>query len=125
MRKFIKRAAILLFAAVLLFVLFFAESAEETTKKVYTLSETELLGTGLEWELVQTNIPVLKFFFHKNNGSNSYELMISNMSPLYRYLLNQETIAKNKEQITDLALGEEMKQQLLEENPRIIQDDIS
>lgn len=117
-RKLVKKAAVFLFVTILLIVLFQAEPAEEKIEKVYTLSDTEVFGAGLEWELVQTHLPVFRYLFHEQGKNNGYEVMVSGLSPLYRYLLNQEAQAKGNEQVTDLAIGEEMEKQLLEENAR-------
>lgn len=117
-RKYVKRAAALLFVIVLLMILFRAEPAADEPEKVYTLSETEVFGAGLEWELVQSQLPVFRYLFHEESGNNGYEALVSNLSPLYRYLLSQEVQAKGTEQITDLAVGTEIEKQLLEENAR-------
>ena len=117
-RKFVKRAAAFLFVIVLLLILFQAEPAEDKIEKVYTLSETEVFGVGLEWELVQSQLPVFRYLFHEESGNNGYEAVVSSLSPLYRYLLSQEVQAMETEQITDMAVGTEMEKQLLEENAK-------
>ncbi len=117
-RKFMKRAAALLFVIVLLFILFQAEPTEDKVEKVYVLSETEVFGVGLEWELVQSQLPVFRYLLHEESGNNGYEAVVSSLSPLYRYLLSQEVQAMETEQVTDLVVGTEMEKQLLEENAR-------
>ena len=117
-RKYVKRAAALLFVIVLLLILFQAEPAEDKIEKVYTLSETEVFGVGLEWELVQSQLPVFRYLFHEESGNNGYEAVVSSLSPLYRYLLSQEVQTMETEQITDIAVGTEMEKQLLEENAK-------
>lgn len=104
--------------SLMLLVLFQAHPKEPKEVKVYTISETEVFGNGLEWEIVQTHLPIFGYMFHQQNKNNGYEVMIGNTSPLYQYLLKQEAIAKDTENKTDLVLGEEMKQQLLEENKK-------
>ena len=105
-----------MFATVLILVFFKAEPTEQKEKKIYTLSDTEVFGNGLEWEVVQTHLPVFGYLFHKQNRNNSYEILISNLSPLYQYLLVQEAVEQGTEKRTDLALGEELEKQLLREN---------
>lgn len=105
-----------MFATVLILVFFKAEPTEQKEKKIYTLSDTEVFGNGLEWEVVQTHLPVFGYLFHKQNRNNSYEILISNLSPLYQYLLVQEVVEQGTEKRTDLALGEELEKQLLREN---------
>ncbi len=117
-RVVIRKVCGILFVSILLLVLFQAQPKEPKAVKVYTLSETEVFGSGLEWEVVQTHLPIFAHMFHKQNENNGYEVMIGNASPLYQYLLKQEAIAKNTENKTDLVLGEEMRQQLLEENTK-------
>ena len=117
-RKFVKRAVAFLFVIVLLLILFQAEPAEDKIEKVYTLSETEVFGVGLEWELVQSQLPVFRYLFHEESGNNGYEAVVSSLSPLYRYLLSQEVQAMETEQITDMVVGTEMEKQLLEENAK-------
>lgn len=115
-RKFIKRIVFFLFAIVLVLVFLEAEPAEKKEKKIYILSDTEVFGNGLEWEVVQTHLPVFGYLFHEQNKNNSYEVLISNLSPLYQYLLVQEAVEQGMEKRTDLALGEELEKQLLREN---------
>lgn len=107
-----------LFLFVIVLVLFFfkAESVEQKKEKIYTLSDTEVFGNGVEWEVVQTHLPVFGYLFHEQSKNNSYEILISNLSPLYQYLLVQEAVEQGREKRTDLALGEELEEQLLREN---------
>ena len=101
-RVVIRKVCGILFVSILLLVLFQAQPKEPKAVKVYTLSETEVFGNGLEWEVVQTHLPIFAHMFHKQNENNGYEVMIGNASPLYQYLLKQEAIAKNTENKTDL-----------------------
>lgn len=105
-----------LFVIVLVLVFFKAEPVEQKKEKIYTLSDTEVFGNGVEWEVVQTHLPVFGYLFHKQSKNNSYEILISNLSPLYQYLLVQEAVEQGGEKRTDLALGEELEEQLLREN---------
>jgi len=117
-KRLIKRVEAFLGVTIFCVILFRAEPENVEPEKVYGLSDTEIFGEGLEWELVQTYLPVFRYLFFKGNGSNEYEHMISSISPLYRYLLSQEAIAKGREKRTDLAIGEEIEKQLLEENAK-------
>lgn len=105
-----------LFVIVLVLVFFKAEPVEQKKEKIYTLSDTEVFGNGVEWEVVQTHLPVFGYLFHEQSKNNSYEILISNLSPLYQYLLVQEAVEQGREKRTDLALGEELEEQLLREN---------
>jgi len=58
--------------------------------------------------------------FHEENHNNTYEAAIGTLSPLYQYLITQEAVSKNAENKTQLALGEEIKTQLLEENAKSV-----
>jgi len=118
MKKPIKRMAFFLGVTIFCAILFQAEPKNTTSKKAYVLSDTEVLGESLEWELVQTHLPVYRYMFYEGNGNNGYENMISSFSPLYRYLLSQEAIAQGREKRMDLAIGEEIEKQMLEENAR-------
>jgi len=102
----------------MLAVLFGGQPKEPKTVKIYTISEKEVFGNGPEWEVVQTFLPVFGCMFHEENNNNGYEAAIGTMSPLYQYLLTQEAVSKNAENMTQLALGEEIKTQLLEENAK-------
>ncbi len=102
----------------MLMVLFSAQPKEPKRVKVYTISDTEVFGTGSEWEVVQTYLPVFGYMFHKEKGNNGYEVAIGNISPLYQYLSTQEAVTKEEEKVTELALGEEIRKQLLEENAK-------
>ena len=105
-----------LFVIVLVLVFFEAEPVEQKKEKIYTLLDTEVFGNGVEWEVVQTHLPVFGYLFHEQSKNNSYEILISNLSPLYQYLLVQEAVEQGREKRTDLALGEELEEQLLREN---------
>ena len=100
----------------MLMVLFSAQPREPKTVKIYTISEKEVFGTGSEWEVVHTFLPVFGCMFHKENNNNGYEAAIGTLSPLYQYLLTQEAVVKTAENKTELALGEEIGKQVLEEN---------
>lgn len=114
--KYIKRIGLFSFAIILVLVFLEAEPIERKEKKIYTLSDTEVFGNGLEWEVIQTHLPVIGYLFHQQNRNNGYEILISNLSPLYQYLLVQEAVEQGKEKRMDLDLGEELEKQLLEEN---------
>ncbi len=106
--------------SVMLMILFSAGPKEPKAVKVYTISDTEVFGNGLEWEVVQTFLPVFGYMFHEENHNNGYEAAIGTLSPLYQYLITQEAVVKNEENKTELALGEEIKKQLLEENAQSV-----
>ena len=114
--KYIKRIGLFSFAIILVLVFLEAEPIERKEKKIYTLSDTEVFGNGLEWEVIQTHLPVIGYLFHEQNRNNGYEILISNLSPLYQYLLVQEAVEQGEEKRMDLDLGEELEKQLLEEN---------
>lgn len=115
-RKYSRRVGFFLFAVLLLLILLKAEPSQEKEEKVYTLSDKEVFGNGLEWDVIQTHLPVFGYLFHEQKKNNGYEILISKLSPLYEYLLVQEVVEQGTEKRTDLALGEELEQQLLKEN---------
>lgn len=117
-RVVIRRTCAVLIVSIMLAVLFSGQPKEPKTVKIYTISEKEVFGNGPEWEVVQTFLPVFGCMFHEENNNNGYEAVIGTMSPLYQYLLTQEAVSKNAENMTQLALGEEIKTQLLEENAK-------
>ena len=117
-RKYSRRVGFFLFVVLLLLILLKAEPSQEKEKKVYTLSDTEVFGNGLEWDVIQTHLPVFGYLFHEQKKNNGYEILISKLSPLYEYLLVQEVVEQGTEKRTDLALGEELEQQLLKENAK-------
>ena len=111
----IRKVICLLMTAIIFISLFKTEQKEET-EIVYTLTDKEILGSGLEWELVQTYLPIFGYLFHANGQNSAFEKMAADLSPLYQYLVNQEAMARNGEQIKDMVLGEDMNRLLLEEN---------
>lgn len=115
-RVVIRRTCAVLAVSVMLAVLFTAQPKEPKTVKTYTISEKEVFGMGPEWEVVQTFLPIFGCMFHEENNNNAYEAAIGTLSPLYQYLLTQEAVVKTAENKTELALGEEIGKQLLEEN---------
>lgn len=102
--------------SIMLMVFFRTHPGEQKVIKEYTLSDFEIFGNGLEWEMVQTCLPVFGYMFQKENQNNGYETFVSRCSPLYQYLLTQEAVAKDTENIIELALGDKMREQLLQEN---------
>jgi len=117
-RVVIRRTCAVLVVSIMLAVLFTAQPREPKVIKSYAISEKEVFGNGPEWEVVQTFLPVFGYMFHEGNNNNGYEAAIGTLSPLYQYLITQEAVSKNAENKTSLALGEEIKEQLLEENTK-------
>lgn len=115
-RNIIKRVGFIVFAIVLVLALLEAEPVQKEQKKIYELSEKEVFGNELEWKFVQTQLPIFEYVFHEQNENNAYEILISNLSPLYEHLLFLEASAKIGEKKTELSLGEELEKQFLEEN---------
>jgi len=115
-KKLIKRIAVFLGITIFCLILFRAEPKNTEPEKMYVLSDTEVFSEGLEWELVQTYLPVYRYMFYEENGNNGYENMISSYSPLYRYLLSREAIARGREKRMDMVIGEEIEKQILKEN---------
>lgn len=118
MRVVIQRTCAFLGVGIMLMVLFCAQPAEPKEVKVYTISDAEVFGAGPEWYVVQTFLPVFGYMFHEEYGNNGYEVLIGNLSPLYQYLLAQEALIAVEEKKTQLALGDEISKQLLEENAK-------
>ncbi len=118
MRVVIRRTCAVLGVSIMLMVLFGAQPKEPKAQKVYAISDKEVFGTGFEWEVVQTFLPVFGYMFHSTYENNGYEALIGNLSPLYQYLLTQEARAGVAENKAELALGEEIIKQLLEENAK-------
>lgn len=117
-RVVIRRTCAVLVVSIMLAVLFSTQPKEPKAIRTYTISEKEVFGNGPEWEMVQTFLPVFGYMFHEENHNNIYEAAIGTLSPLYQYLITQEAVSKNAENKTQLALGEEIKTQLLEENAK-------
>lgn len=115
-RNIIKRVGFIIFAIVLVLALLEAEPVQKEQKKIYELSEKEVFGNELEWKFVQTQLPIFEYVFHEQNENNAYEILISNLSPLYEHLLFLEASVKTEEKKTELSLGEELEKQFLEEN---------
>lgn len=93
-------------------------STEPTVKTVttYILSEKEILGQEAEWELVEIFLPVLGYLLHEQNGDSAYEQYVTDWFPVYRYLSDQEVLAKAQENKSELQIGAELAKGLLEEN---------
>ena len=103
-------------------VLFSGQEKKPKTVKIYAISEEEVFGTGPEWEIVQTFLPIFDYMFYEENDSNGYEAIIGNLSPLYQYLKTQEVLVSETDNEIQLALGEEIKEQLLKENANSLQE---
>ena len=107
--------------SIMLMVLFSAQEKEPKAVKIYTISDEEVFGAGPEWEVVQTFLPVFGHMLQEENGGNGYEAVIGDLSPLYQYLMTQEVLVSGATNEVQLALGEEIKEQLLKENANSMQ----
>lgn len=117
MKRNMHRAVSLVIICLILGVLFSTDGSKEPAVE-YILSDKEILGQELEWELVKTHLPVLSYLFHEQNGDNVYEQYVVQWFPIYRYLTDQEVLAKEKDNWEELAIGTELEKGLLEENAR-------
>ncbi len=118
MKRNMRRGMELTAVCLLLLLLFGTDNPKEPMKE-YVLSEKEILGQEVEWELVQNFLPILGYLFHEQNGDNGYEQYVASWFPVYRYLTNQETLAKTAENREELAIGSELEKGLLEENANV------
>lgn len=100
----------------LILVILFSTEPTVKTVTTYILSEKEIFGQEAEWELVQNFLPVLGYLFHEQNGDNVYEQYVAGWFPVYRYLTDQEVLAKAAENRNELQIGAELAKGLLEEN---------
>lgn len=114
----IRRTFTIAVLSIMLMILFSAQEKEPKAVKVYEISDEEVFGMGIEWEVVQTSFPVFGYMFQKENENNGYEELIGNLSPLYQYMMTWELAAGTVEKRTELALGKEITTQLFEENAR-------
>lgn len=105
----------LIIICLILGVLFSTEPTVKTVTK-YILSEKEIFGQEAEWELVESFFPVLGYSLHEQNGDNIYEQYVTGWFPVYRYLTDQEVLAKAEENRSELEIGAELAKGLLEEN---------
>lgn len=121
MKRNMHRAVSLVIICLILGVLFSTDGSKEPAVE-YILSDKEILGQELEWELVKTHLPVLSYLFHEQNGDNVYEQYVAHWFPIYRYLTDQEVSAKEKDNWEELAIGAELEKGLLEENARPFAD---
>ncbi len=117
MKRNMHRAVSLIIICLILGVLFSTDGNKEPTVE-YILSDKEILGQEVEWELVKTHLPILSYLFHEQNGDNVYEQYVVQWFPVYRYLTDQEVLAKEKDNWEELAIGTELEKGLLEENAR-------
>ena len=111
------RAISLVSICLILGVLFSTDGTKEPTKE-YILTDKEILGQEVEWELIESHLPILAYLFHEQNGDNVYEQYVMQWFPIYRYLTDQEVLAKQKDNWEQLAIGTELEKGLLEENAK-------
>lgn len=117
MRRKMRRGVTLVIICLIIMVLFSTDGTKEPAKE-YRLTDKEILGQEVEWELVQSHIPILAYLFHEQNGDNVYEQYVLQWFPVFRYLTDQEVLAKEKDNWEELAIGTELEKGLLEENAR-------
>lgn len=117
MKRNMHRAVSLVIICLILGVLFSTDGSKEPAVE-YILSDKEILGQEVEWELVKNHLPILSYLFHEQNGDNVYEQYVAHWFPIYRYLTDQEVLAKEKDNWEELAIGTELEKGLLEENAR-------
>ena len=96
-------------------VLFSTEPTVKTVSK-HILSEKEIFGQEAEWELVENFLPVFGYLLHGQNGDNVYEQYVTGWFPVYRYLSDQEVLAKAQENKSEIQIGAELAKGILEEN---------
>lgn len=96
-------------------VLFSTEPTVKTVSK-HILSEKEIFGQEAEWELVENFLPVFGYLLHGQNGDNVYEQYVTEWFPVYRYLSDQEVLAKAQENKSEIQIGAELAKGILEEN---------
>ena len=96
-------------------ILFSTEPTVKNVKK-YILSEKEIFGQEAEWELVENFLPVFGCLLHGKNGDNVYEQYVTGWFPVYRYLSDQEVLAKAQENKSEIQIGAELAKGILEEN---------
>ena len=117
MKRNMHRAISLVSICLILGVLFSTDGTKEPTKE-YILTDKEILGQEVEWELIESHLPILAYLFHEQNGDNVYEQYVAHWFPVYRYLTDQEVLAKQKDNWEQLAIGTELEKGLLEENAK-------
>lgn len=117
MKRKMRRGITLVIICLILIVLFGTDGTKEPAKE-YVLTDKEILGQEVEWELIESHLPILTYLFHEQNGDNVYEQYVAHWFPVYRYLTDQEVLAKQKDNWEELAIGVELERGLLEENAR-------
>ena len=117
MRRKMRRGITLVIICLILIVLFSTDGTKEPAKE-YVLTDKEILGQEVEWELIESHLPILAYLFHEQNGDNVYEQYVMQWFPIYRYLTDQEVLAKQKDNWEQLAIGTELEKGLLEENAK-------
>lgn len=118
MKRNMHRAISFVSICLILGVLFSTDGTKEPTKE-YILTDKEILGQEVEWELIESHLPILAYLFHEQNGDNVYEQYVAHWFPVYRYLTDQEVLAKQKDNWEELAIGAELEKGLLEENAKL------
>ena len=117
MKRKMRRLIALVMVSLILIVLFSTDGTKEPEKE-YILTDYEILGQEVEWELIESHLPILAYLFHEQNGDNIYEQYVLQWFPVFRYLTDQEVLAKQKNNWEELAIGMELEKGLLEENAR-------
>ena len=112
-----RKGITLVIVCLIIIVLFSTDGTKKPTKE-YILTDKEILGQEVEWELIESHLPILAYLFHEQNGDNGYEQYVTQWFPIYRYLTDQEVLAKQKDNWEKLAIGTELEKGLLEENAK-------
>lgn len=107
----------------MIFLVLFGTGTKEEAPEEYILSDKEVLGQELEWELICSQLPIFRYLLHEQNGDNVYEQYVVSRFPFYRYLTGQEVLAKARENRGELAVGTELEKGLLEENANSVNED--
>lgn len=100
----------------LVFMVLFASDGTKEPVKEYELTEQEILGQEMEWEMIRYHLPIFAYLFHEQNGDNVYAQYVAQNFPIYRYLTVQEAMAKEEEHYGQLSIGAELEKGILEEN---------
>lgn len=118
LKRNIRRGISLVILCLILVALFGTDSNKEPAKE-YVLSDTEVIGQELEWELICARMPIFRYLLHEQNGDNAYEQYVLNCFPLYQYLFGREVLAKATVNREELTVGAELEKGILEENANV------
>lgn len=110
-----------IYVLLLLAVIYFSiwkSPALKTTLTYYYDTSKEVLGSSLEWDMVQLHLPLFVYLRKNLDESSHYEWFVMNSIPLYQYMVDKEGFFPYADDRIMLDMSRNLEDRVLEENEK-------